>query len=157
MKEPSAWAWAGLRPTGDAEAVAEPRGCGGRSRVAGAIEEGPQGLPWGWRAGRGLRLHASSTGARAQPWSGNKIPHAATKDPTCSQIKKYSEKKSHQQSQGCGLDTGAARTHQSKETVECLERTRTLNALSSTHPSQIRASHWLNPTGNQKSREPRLC
>ena len=94
-------------------------------------------------------------GAGARPGQGMRSPmlqlkvlHAAPKT-ECSRIKKYSEKKkSHQQSQGCGLATGAARTHQSTETVECLERTRALNALSSAHPFQIRASHWLNQIRN---------
>lgn len=103
-------------------------------------------------------------GAGAQPGQGTRSPmlqlkvlRAAPKT-ECSRIKKYSEKKkkSHQQSQGCGLVTGAARTHQSTETVECLERAGALDALSSAHPFQIRVSHWLNPTRNQKAREPGL-
>ena len=48
-----------------------------------AVDEGPPGTFLGMEGGQGVRLHASSTGGWGSTWSGDEIPHAATKGPTC--------------------------------------------------------------------------
>lgn len=65
--------------------------------------------------------------------------------------------KGHQQSQRCGLDTGAARTTPKRGGDGVRGKNGGPNSTSSTRLCQIGAFHWVNRTGNQKAGGPKSC